>query len=859
MEVERGRGSFALGEGGPLRGVMHQPSQRDSGRLMSPTCLEALCFDFGDDDVPSLRNAKCGAQKTQKFGFGSWSGFATELGLGSGLGAYVAPYLGPLGCFGAMLWASPAEVYGQDKSEAQPSAVASSSKAKKNESDDEEEADEVLEVVVEQEDPQAAAMQSDRSQRQISTSGRQAEAAGEVAALLDNEAALTVTPGNAGLGGAKTKLNVAARGVNPRFSSRSQFLLDGFPLALSPYGRPQMTLFPLVLDFIDKVEIDLQGVDVDQGPHSLGGVISLKSKTIPRGFSQDLYFGLSNRGARRMGAAVRGATHRRAWEVGASTWDGRSYRESSHTNAKGVWLRYMQRLGQRHRLSAFVFGYGEHVQLPGGLSPQDFRENPFQSTRPHDRFTGARVGGSLRWVFVITPSLSWQTQISAGHTQRRSELETSLPKASSKAKDQKAGMAPARFFGEALEEGSAKGVAMRIQPRRFRFVQIKSQLDVRWPSDKLVQHSRVGGWSSLEWARMRSDDRWLGTGILIKQRSLDHEAIRGSALYLQHEISDQDEFVRVRAGFRGEAVNFSRDDRLKSLRVSKWQFGGLPSASVTLRPRPWMAAYASYGQSFSPPQFLQISLATEDSQYRPERGQSAELGLRLRKQGRLSIWGNSALWLKSIRDYADVSAERFDQPGDLLALGFDATLNWKQRWSLRSPEGLSGQLSYSGLRGKIQGGAFDGARVPWYPKHRARFALRYDTRHRIYLRSSLRVDGSYLTDYENTIEEDPKGRRGQIPAWTSLDLELGVGPLDLNHRSRSRSGQVLRMTCAFSVRNLADQRRYSRTPDRNFGRVLLEPRTFLFHLAFSRQRRPLSPKKPPVGPARVHFGRPAGP
>ncbi|MBQ4334748.1 MAG: TonB-dependent receptor plug domain-containing protein, partial [Myxococcaceae bacterium] len=48
-----------------------------------------------------------------------------------------------------------------------------------------------------------------------------------------------------GTGGSDVSLNVGVRGLTSRLSPRSTILMDGIPLAVAPYGQPQLSMAPV--------------------------------------------------------------------------------------------------------------------------------------------------------------------------------------------------------------------------------------------------------------------------------------------------------------------------------------------------------------------------------------------------------------------------------------------------------------------------------------------------------------------------------------------------------------------------------------------------------------------------------------
>ena len=65
-----------------------------------------------------------------------------------------------------------------------------------------------------------------------------------------------------GTGGSDVSLNVGVRGLTSRLSPRSTLLLDGVPIAVAPYGQPQVSMAPVALG-------NLQAIDVVRGGGSV--------------------------------------------------------------------------------------------------------------------------------------------------------------------------------------------------------------------------------------------------------------------------------------------------------------------------------------------------------------------------------------------------------------------------------------------------------------------------------------------------------------------------------------------------------------------------------------------------------------
>lgn len=88
-----------------------------------------------------------------------------------------------------------------------------------------------------------------------------------------------------GTGGSDISLNVGVRGLTSRLSPRSTILMDGIPLAVAPYGQPQLSMAPLSIGNLQSIDVIRGGGAVRYGPQNVGGIINFNTKAIPEDFS----------------------------------------------------------------------------------------------------------------------------------------------------------------------------------------------------------------------------------------------------------------------------------------------------------------------------------------------------------------------------------------------------------------------------------------------------------------------------------------------------------------------------------------------------------------------------------------------
>src|SRR5690606_21885046 len=102
--------------------------------------------------------------------------------------------------------------------------------------------------------------------------------------------ALRTVPGvqvseNSGTSGSDASLSIGVRGLTSRFSPRSQLMIDGVPLAVAPYGQPQLSLAPTTLGNMESIDVVRGAGSVRFGPQNVGGIINFNTRSIPESFA----------------------------------------------------------------------------------------------------------------------------------------------------------------------------------------------------------------------------------------------------------------------------------------------------------------------------------------------------------------------------------------------------------------------------------------------------------------------------------------------------------------------------------------------------------------------------------------------
>ncbi len=597
---------------------------------------------------------------------------------------------------------------------------------------------------------------------------------------------LRVTEGNAGLGSVGTKLNVATRGVDPRFSSRTTVLLDGVPIATAPYGRPQLTLFPISPFSIERIDVIRGGASVRFGPQTAGGIIDLVSRPIPESLTVIASSQVDQFGGTRHGAAVGGTRGRWGASLEVTPRVGRDFREHSAFHSEGGLLKLRYAPGPRLVLRSLSHAHWEHVQIPGGLRPEDAAADPRQSTRTRDAFIGWRVGTNA----VADARIGAHHQLRMlGYAHRTDRIS---------------------FIARGHDDEEP---ALDEQPRTFDVAAVEP----RWVTTiDRGAGPRMAVTVGVRGAYERGHLRGTRDGRSTRDT---HVRLGAVAAYAEQSARWADVGVTVNAGVRSEQVSVLREDRREGQRGRRRYAALLPAASIAWDPVPSLRLFAAYRRSFGPPQFLQISLAQEHRQLRPETADTVDAGIELNGAGgvRLAVTG----WVKAFDDLIDVSLDAIETPGDTVAQGVEVEGRWIPSAIVPALRGLELSGAHALTRGRITTGPLAGRPLPWFPRHEVWGALTHQSRRGLLGGLRIHYVGARWTDYAASEEEDATGRVGRLPAHALVHAHLGL-------RRRLASGTTV--TLVGGVRNVLDARWSSRSDDRNGGVLPMAPRTLYVQL-----------------------------
>lgn len=632
--------------------------------------------------------------------------------------------------------------------------------------------------------------------------------AGSVGEALDRVPGVRALDGIAGTAG-PTRLNVAVRGASPRLSEDATVLLDEVPIAMAPYSQPELSLFPISLFSIDRIDAVRSGATTRFGPTTVGGVFNLVSKPIPAAPEIRVASRVDQWGSFQ-GAAAFGTTVGKfgVWAEYAPQ-AGRGFREHSSFRVHGTMLKLAYAIGPRMELASTTHGYVEGTELPGGLTREQYDRDPTASFRPDDRFDGWRVGEALK--FKFRPREDHEIAVIAWYNRsyRRTRLRSNAD------------------------------VGVVELPRNYHVVGVEPRYSVALRHKGGAYHMLgVGLRGVLEQAHLL---RFNNPDALPRERFLDEDTRLGAlAAFAEDELYLADETVVLRAGVRGELARISGRDNIEAnvdpeaALLARTYAQALPSASIRYDPIDELGVFLGYSRSFKAPTVQ--SIANTETAMRapldPVIADSVEAGVKLAEL--VGLYGEATGWFRNYRNLLDEGEATVDPIGNWVGGGTEVELEWEpgELWQPLIGANVYGGYAFTHSR-IYDSNAFNGNRVPWFPRHEAWGGMAYsfpwrcsffaglpgpDDCRALQIGADLTYSGSQYAYFDNDDTlGPPNGATGLIPSYMLVDVYL---------KFRTLLPKAWAVNLSLGVKNVADTPWFYRTDDLNRGILPQRPRTF---------------------------------
>lgn len=591
---------------------------------------------------------------------------------------------------------------------------------------------------------------------------------------------------NSGTAGSAISLNIGVRGLTGRYSPRSTVLLDGIPLAVAPYGQPQLSFAPVSLNNIESIDVVRGGGAVRYGPQNVGGIINFRSRSIPDtpGVSGDAtyrYNDFGNGGQNRQYSAFAGSQQEGGLGVAVlySGMAGSEWRAGSDEKVNDLALKFRYPLNPHSELNAKLSYYEVNSRTPGGLTVAQYNADPFQNTRPTDYWSGDRRSADVGYLNTLSATQEFEVKAYYSDSFRQSALI------------------------------NAAKTQLTRQPRSYEVLGIEPRYTQRFVIGGMTHDVTTG----YRYLRERGDDnsyvQTVKTGVN-GATSTFVNSTDAHAVYVDDRIALG--AWRITPGLRYEHIKSERNDVSAKSLFETDNNKALPSLNVAYLVNRALTVFANYTTSFGPVQNTQLNSQTPANPLKPELAKTAELGARW-KTGAVNA-ELTAFKLKFDNQILQVPGTTPAVFRNLGATNHDG-IETAADYTFGDGSALAGlnvYANYTYTRAIQDSGDTAGLDVPFYSRNTDTLGARYQVGSWSASLSTTHQSKQY-SDTANTVLEAANGSNGIVPGFRLWNAQL----------SWTMPGKPGYEVMA-GINNIADKRYYTRNVDGNAGRMAGAPR-----------------------------------
>lgn len=613
--------------------------------------------------------------------------------------------------------------------------------------------------------------------------------------------------------GAGLRLNLSVRGLE---SDRSRSLLvleDGIPVALNPYGEPELYYTPAI-ERMSGVELLKGSGQILFGPQTIGGVLNYITSDPPEtasgilkitGGQGEMFSGLLNYGSTvgNVGYSVN-FLHKQADQIGYVGFN---------INDLSAKIRLAASKNSSLALKIGVYDEKSDATYLGLTQTMyDRGGQDFVKMAPDDQLTIRRYSASLLHDYRLTEDLKIKTTV-FGYTTTRNWRRQDF------SENHNAANQTGVVWGDTSVAGGAVFMLNSTggRNRQFEVAGMESRLNYRHLLFSIENELDFGARLLYERAfeqRVNGKKSDAGSGDLVED---EIRTGRAFSVFLQNRFSVTPRLT-LSAGLRVERYDYERNIlRNKfngvvtdtSVVAGSDVVGLLPGGGFTYKIAEGMTVFGGIHKGFAPPRVKDaITNTGEAIQLDAEESWNYELGVR-RKLNKLVGFELTGFLLDFSNQIIPVSQSSggagagLVNGGETMHLGVETGVNldfssWLGGYALKLDlNGTALQSTFEGDRFLTQGGEqvnIDGNFTPYAPQWLANGSLVFEAP----FGWSVVLNGTYVaeqfSDELNTVAPTANGRTGRLPAYWLLDANTGLKIPNTKIR------------LSFSVKNLTDNR-----------------------------------------------------
>jgi len=602
--------------------------------------------------------------------------------------------------------------------------------------------------------------------------------------------------------------NVSVRGLESSRSGYAQFLLDGIPLSLAPYGHTGQSLFPATLEMVDRIDVVRGGAAVQYGPNNVGGVINIISKPITKQWTTSLNEKVTFFGNNKI-------LYDTAFSTGGSISDvfdirfsgnvlgGESFRDHSDTDVQNWMLQTNWAITDNQSLATTLQYYEADTELPGALNAEAYEEDSSQSLRDNDEFSADTIRLSSTYNNVLgqigfADYAEFDLITFANKSNRNFTWDYSSTAAH-------------------WADTSGNATHLRTSPREFEIAGIEPRATF-FIDGKISQDWKLGLRYVNEDINYKLNQTEYATDVSTTPRDW-HMDTNAMAYYASNKLGFFNDSFTVTPGLRYEDVRLAFNNKSSGYEQDNHVQEILPSLTLGYELSDQLFTYANVQKSLKTPQISQLSAANQQDVLESEISWNYEAGMRFTPNKNSSL--NLALYRIGFENKIQYNSteSQYENIGETLNQGIEV----EGQFSPLALPKLILRAAYTYLDTEQLEGDNKGNDLAFASRHQLSASAFYDYNN-IDLGLSAYYYSKSFSDSANTVEENDTGTVGELPSYTVINLTAGT---EL-YKKGSQS-----LTAGLGLNNIFDNEYYFRGLDVSpAGRVAAPGRSISFDLGY---------------------------
>ncbi len=580
--------------------------------------------------------------------------------------------------------------------------------------------------------------------------------------------------------------NIGMRGLDPNRSQKLLVLEDGVPIAPSLFISNESYYSPRI-ERMEGIEVLKGAAGLRYGPTTIGGVINYQTKQPENGVRVTAQGGSHGYGLLGLDAGGRTADGKAIGGISMITSQGDGFRNNGF-KMEDIVVKGGIAIDERQWLGAKLTYYTNDVNTSYvGLRKNEYRDNPTKNSAKNDYFISDRLSFDINHEIELNSTTRLKTLAYWSELQRDYWRRPVLARSAD---------------GTTFVACGGSSACMVGAKRTFEMVGVDSRLELNHDSFGIKNESEIGIRLHTESRLNKTVSSFTNENARSGSLTANQDSSANSlALYGQNRFIIN-ERVAITPGMRVESYTQNDLNRLNGIsgKASNTEF--VPGIGATWQVSPQAQVFAGAHRGFSPAMMAASIVGGVDQRLGAERSTNLEIGVRgTIDQMRYEVtafqmdFANQIVNASTSANITQSNAGKTLHQGLEGLLGIDLGKGWGAETNMTYLPVAEYRSDRLGSSANVNGN-----RLPYAPELVANVALTYKFDVLTTRLSATHVSSQFV-DAANTVAASDDGRRGVIPAYTTLNINTRYA--------------LSKQTSLFAtVRNLTDKQYIaSRNPD----------------------------------------------